>query len=107
MHSILDPPDNPLDRFEVNGDGNEVRFDNAAFRVGAAHGEVTYKVRWFALDNLKNEEHPVGEEIELRSPSWLFRKMPGAPGTTLTSVMQSLTSEHFSPTIPNGSYRLC
>ena len=70
---------NPLDRFEVNGDGSEVRFDNAAFRVGAAHGEVTYKVRWFALDNLKNEEHPVGEEIELKEPKLVVPKDAWGP----------------------------
>jgi hypothetical protein len=69
---------NPLDRLEVNGEGSEVSFDNAALRVGAAQGEVTYKVRWFALDNLKNEEYPVGDEIELREPKLAVPKMPGA-----------------------------
>jgi hypothetical protein len=59
---------NPLDRFKVNGDGSEVTFDNAALRAGAAQGPATYKVQWSALDNLKNEERPVGEEVALTEP---------------------------------------
>jgi hypothetical protein len=55
---------NPLDRFAVSGDGREVTFDNAAIRVGAADGKVAYKAQWFALDNLKNEETPVGGEVD-------------------------------------------
>jgi hypothetical protein len=70
---------NPLARFEVSGDGSEVRFDNAALRVGAAEGEVAYKVRWFALDNLKNEEHPVGDEIELREAKLAVPKSAWGP----------------------------
>ena len=56
---------NPLDRFEVNGSGQEVIFDNAAARVGTAQPGGTYKVQWSALDNLKNEEQRVGGEIEV------------------------------------------
>ena len=54
-----------LDRFEVNGGGQEVIFDNAAIRVGTPQRGATYKVQWSALNNLKNEEQPVGGEIEV------------------------------------------
>jgi hypothetical protein len=56
---------NPLDHFEVNRDGTEVTFDNAALRTGAAQGKATYSVQWSALDNMKNEEQRVGEAVEL------------------------------------------
>ncbi len=58
---------NPLDRFEAQSAGGrlELSFDNAAIRVGAAGPGATYRVRWSALDNLKNQEQPVGEQIEL------------------------------------------
>ncbi len=56
---------NPLDRFKVDGSGQEVTFDNAAIRVGTAQRGATYKVQWAALNNLKNEEQPVGGEIEV------------------------------------------
>jgi hypothetical protein len=59
---------NPLDRFELNGDGTELTFDNAALRAGAAQGKATYKVQWSALDNLKNEEQRVGETVALTEP---------------------------------------
>jgi hypothetical protein len=54
---------NPLDRFEVSSDGSSLTFDNAALRTGAVQGTATYKVQWSALDNLKNEERPVGSEV--------------------------------------------
>jgi hypothetical protein len=56
---------NPLDRFEIGQQGREVRFDNAAVRVGAARGEVTYSVEWSRLDNLANQETPAGGEVRL------------------------------------------
>ena len=56
---------NPLDRFKVDGSGQEVTFDNAAIRVGTAQSGATYKVQWSALNNLKNEEQPLGGEIEV------------------------------------------
>ncbi len=59
---------NPLDRFTVSAHGGELTFDNAALRAGAAQGSATYKVEWFALDNLKNEERSVGAEVEATSP---------------------------------------
>jgi hypothetical protein len=59
---------NPLDRFEVNSDGTEVTFDDAALRVGAAQGKATYSVQWSALDNLKNEEQRIADAIELADP---------------------------------------
>ncbi len=55
---------NPLDRFEVSYDGGAVTFDNAAIRVGAADGKVSYKARWFSLDNPRNEQKRVGGEVE-------------------------------------------
>jgi len=59
---------NPLDRFEVNADGRQVTFDNAALRVGAADGTATYRVQWSALDNLKNEERSTGDEAASAEP---------------------------------------
>jgi hypothetical protein len=59
---------NPLDRFTVSGDGRRVTFDNAALRLGAAEGPVTYKVQWAALDNLENQETALPSEIETNQP---------------------------------------
>jgi hypothetical protein len=59
---------NPLDRFEVNHDGREVTFTNAALRAGAAQGNANYSVQWSALDNLKNEEQSVGDAIASSEP---------------------------------------
>ena len=59
---------NPLDLFEVNHNGTEVTFDNAALRVGAAQGKATYTVQWSALDNLKNEEQRIRDAVELMDP---------------------------------------
>jgi hypothetical protein len=59
---------NPLDRFAVSSDGSEVTFDNAAVRTGAAPREATYRARWFASDNLKDQERAVGQEAELSEP---------------------------------------
>jgi hypothetical protein len=56
---------NPLDRFVLNPNGTEVTFDNAALRSGTAKGEAAYTVQWSALDNLKNQERRVGEEVQL------------------------------------------
>jgi hypothetical protein len=56
---------NPLDRFEVSPDGNEVRFDNAALRAGAVEGDVAYDAQWAQLDNLANKETPAGGEVRL------------------------------------------
>ncbi len=56
---------NPLDRFSISEDGDEVTFDNAAVRTGAAQGDVAYQVQWARLDNLANQETPVGDEIRL------------------------------------------
>jgi hypothetical protein len=59
---------NALDRFEVNSNGTEVTFDNAALRAGTAQGKATYSVEWSALDNLKNEEQRVGDAVGLSEP---------------------------------------
>jgi hypothetical protein len=59
---------NPLDRFEVNREGTEITFDNAALRVGAAEGIARYSAQWSALDNLKNEEQRVGGSVEFTQP---------------------------------------
>lgn len=56
---------NPLDRFELAKDGRSLSFDNAALRLGAVPGVAEYKVAWAALDNLQNEEHPVGDEVRV------------------------------------------
>jgi hypothetical protein len=61
---------NPLDRFEAgrNGAASELSFDNAAVRVGAADRGASYKVRWFALDNMTGSERAVGEETTFAYP---------------------------------------
>ena len=59
---------NPLDRFQVNGDGTELTFDNAALRAGAAKGKATYRAQWSALNNLKNEEQRVDDTMALTEP---------------------------------------
>jgi hypothetical protein len=56
---------NPLDRFDVNRDGTEVTFDNAAVRTAAAQGTASYKVQWATLDNLRNQEELVGAEVKV------------------------------------------
>jgi hypothetical protein len=56
---------NPLDRFEISGDGTQVSFDNAAVRARAAVGDIAYDVQWAQLDNLANKETAVGGEIRL------------------------------------------
>jgi hypothetical protein len=58
---------NPLDDIHAvqGASGWELRFDNAAIRVGAAKAGATYEVRWSALDNLKNSEVPAGEALAL------------------------------------------
>ncbi|MFQ5790789.1 MAG: hypothetical protein ACE5JI_09975, partial [Acidobacteriota bacterium] len=59
---------NPLDRFDVlgrRGSRLELTFDNAAIRVGAARPGATYRVRWWALDNLAGGEELVGDETAL------------------------------------------
>ncbi len=70
---------NPLDRFAVSSDGSEVTFDNAAVRTGAAPGGATYRVRWFALDNLKNQERAMGQEVELSEPKLQIPRQAWGP----------------------------
>lgn len=57
---------NPLDTFAVAGGVSEatLSWDNAAIRVGAAGGDVRYRVRWSSFDNRIDrigEESPAGE----------------------------------------------
>ncbi len=58
---------NPLDGFAVHrtAEGAELRFDNAATRLGVAAPRATYRARWTALDNLSGQELPVGSMVEL------------------------------------------
>ena len=55
---------NPLDNFEVRGDGDELRFDNAATRIGAVAGVAEYSVQWSSLDNLRDIEDVGAEPIQ-------------------------------------------
>jgi hypothetical protein len=70
---------NPLDRFAISADGNEVTFDNAAVRTGAAPGGASYRVQWSALNNLKDQQHAVGPEVELLESKLLIPQEAWGP----------------------------
>jgi hypothetical protein len=53
---------NPLDRFEVRGGAvPELRFDNAAARLGVVPSEARYRVQWSAWDNRAARRSPSGD----------------------------------------------
>jgi hypothetical protein len=55
---------NPLDRFELRaGTVPELRFDNAATRLGVVTLQSVYRVQWSAFDNRSDAAHPAGDPI--------------------------------------------
>ena len=61
---------NPLDSFNVGSTatGRELTFDNAATRLRIVQPDLSYKVRWAALDNATGGERAVGEELDVTVP---------------------------------------
>ena len=58
---------NPLDRFAVSSENGtaSLTFDNAAIRVGVAHGDSTYRVQWLSFDNTAARAQAIGKAIDL------------------------------------------
>jgi hypothetical protein len=61
---------NPLDSFNVRSTatGRELTFDNAATRLRIVQPDLSYKVRWAALDNATGGEQAVGPEFDFTVP---------------------------------------
>ena len=98
---------NPLDRFEINSSGTQVKFDNAAVRENAYAGEVVYEVLWAQLDNLKNQRRHKGPKCAFRERRWTSRKTPGAQKTTRVIAMRSPASKPSMPAIQIGRSPSC
>jgi hypothetical protein len=58
---------NPLDAITIDETphGTDVRFDNAAIRVGAASPEATYTAQWSQFDNASGSELPIDEAVAI------------------------------------------
>ncbi len=90
---------NPLDRFDVERCADfplqQLTFDNAAVRVGAAPQGARYSVRWSVLDNLSGWQQPWGR-LNSRELGQVSRRRRGAPPTMWAT---DIPSRPFVPSI--------
>ena len=92
---------NPLDEVTIDETvhGTDVRFDNAAIRLGAASAQASYTARWSQFDNASGAMQAIGDEVSIednrvRIPHDAWGPRDGSANRYATVSIATHHSEH-------------